>query len=255
MAKKVSVSLISHGQFSLVMHVLDDLNTHCADDIAEVILTINVDEDVSFSPEKLIFSVHILRNPSPKGFGANHNAAFRLAKGDFFCVLNPDIRLRGNPFPTLLELAGHGDVGVVAPAIIASDGSSEDSARMFPAPSELLRKAFGGKSAVHDGGGPVQEPDWIAGMFMLFPRSVFEEMGGFDERYFLYYEDVDLCARLALKGYRRLVCTDVQAVHDARRTSRRNLRYALMHLKSIFRFFSSDVYLQLHRKARQPVMR
>ncbi len=110
---------------------------------------------------------------------------------------------------------------------------------------ELMKKVAGGKSAIWSDAHPVSSPDWIAGMFMLFPRSVFEELHGFDERYFLYYEDVELCARLALAGYKRLVCSDVTVVHDARRSSHGSLRYAVMHLKSIIRFFSSNVYYQI----------
>jgi hypothetical protein len=250
MNNRISISLISHGQCSLVKHVLDDLKTHCANDIAEVTLTINVDEDVSFSPEELIFPVHILRNSSPKGFGANHNAAFRQARGDYFCVLNPDIRLTENPFPALVALADQPGAGVVAPRIVNSAGQREDSARRFPTPFELLGKILGGRSAAVPDTFGVSAPDWVAGMFMLFPTAVFREMNGFDERYFLYYEDVDLCARLALAGYKRLVCPDVRVVHDARRSSHRDARYAVMHLQSILRFFSSDVYRQVKKLQR-----
>jgi N-acetylglucosaminyl-diphospho-decaprenol L-rhamnosyltransferase len=85
-------------------------------------------------------------------------------------------------------------------------------------------------------------------MFMLFPREIFKEIGGFDERYFLYYEDVDLCARLTLAGYRILLCNTVSAIHDARRSSHKNLRYMRLHLLSIIRFFFSDVYRQLRQR-------
>lgn len=251
MSKSISISLISHGQFSLARHVLGDLQSCCVGDIAEVILTINVDESVTLPPEHFAFPVRVLRNPSPKGFGANHNAAFRHATGDFFCVLNPDIRLTVNPFPALLALEGQNGVGVVAPRIVNAAGEREDSARRFPTPIELLGKAFGGRSASVPDASGVSAPDWVAGMFMLFPRSVFEEIGGFDERYFLYYEDVDLCARLALAGYKRLVCMDARIVHDARRSSHRNLRYAIMHLRSILRFFSSDVYRRVRELPRR----
>ena len=72
---------------------------------------------------------------------------------------------------------------------------------------------------------------------MLFPRTVFEQLGGFDETYFLYYEDVDLCARLRKLGYRVGYCADVSVVHDARRASHRNLSYLRRHLASMARFF------------------
>lgn len=251
MNKSISISVVSHRQFALVAELLDDLREHCSADIVEVILTINIDEPVSLTQENLPFSVLILRNSLPKGFGANHNAAFKIATGDYFCVLNPDIRLKENPFPVLIALAQKSGVGVVAPKVVNTAGLREDSARRFPKPSELLRKALGGKSEVVTDTADVSAPDWMAGMFMLFPAPVFRAMGGFDERFFLYYEDVDLCARLALAGYKRLVCPDVAVVHDARRTSHRRLRYAAMHVRSILRFFFSDVYRKV-RKLSQP---
>jgi len=246
MKNSITVSIVSHNQFLLVEKLLDDLSAHCAHDISDVILTINVEEHVS-DVSVYNFPVQIIKNCTPHGFGVNHNAAFKQARGAFFCVLNPDIRLTMNPFPTLLDLIHHSNVGVVAPRVVNNSGQREDSERRFPTPWELMKKIAGGKSAVWSDAHPVSSPDWIAGMFMLFPRSVFEELHGFDERYFLYYEDVDLCARLALAGYKRLVCSDVTVVHDARRSSHGNLRYAPMHLKSIFRFFFSDAYREIRK--------
>ena len=88
-------------------------------------------------------------------------------------------------------------------------------------------------------------PDWVGGMFMLFPSRVFREVGGFDTGYFLYYEDVDLCARLTLRDYRVVLCHEVSVIHVARRTSHANLRYLLWHISSALRFFLSPVYRQL----------
>jgi GT2 family glycosyltransferase len=245
--KSVSISIVCHGQWSIASFLMTDLQNICSDVIKEVILTFNIDEKFDFNEYEFSFPVRIIHNKFPLGFGANHNAAFKLAKGDFFCVLNPDIRLTMNPFPALLELAHNSNVGVVAPRVVNNLGQREDSERRFPTPLELMKKAAGGNSAVWSDAHAVSSPDWIAGMFMLFPRSVFEKIHGFDERYFLYYEDVDLCARLALAGYKRLVCSGVTIVHDARRSSHGNLRYAFMHLKSIFRFFFSDVYRQIRK--------
>jgi GT2 family glycosyltransferase len=247
MTDLISVSITSHHQMHLVKHLLSDLQTHCSAEHVEIILTRNIPETLDFNPGELTLPIRLVDNPFPKGFGANHNAAFKIAAGDYFCVLNPDIRLKENPFPALIALAKQTGIGVVAPRIVNTAGLREDSARRFPTPSELLRKAIGGKSKIVTDATDVSAPDWIAGMFMLFPRSVFEELQGFDERYFLYYEDVDLCARLALAGYKRLVCSDVTVVHDARRSSHGNLRYAAMHLQSIFRFFFSDVYRRVRK--------
>ena len=76
-------------------------------------------------------------------------------------------------------------------------------------------------------------------MFMLFRSSTFAEIGGFDAAYRLYYEDVDLCARLRLKGYDVRLAPKAIVTHLARRSSHRNPRYAVWHLRSMLRFFTS----------------
>ena len=75
-------------------------------------------------------------------------------------------------------------------------------------------------------------PDWVGGMFMLFSREMFSAIRGFDERYFLYYEDVDLCARLTLRGYKVCLTPKSKVIHQAQRTSHRNLRYLRWHLSA-----------------------
>lgn len=250
MKKCISISLVSHGQFSLAEQLLKDLNAHCLHEEIEVILTINTDEAVSLPTLNYGFPIRVVRNPRPKGFGANHNSAFKLAEGDVFCVINPDIRLNLDPFRTLLDFTHQTDIGVVAPLVLNPSGEREDSARCFPTCWELVCKLFGARSVFCPDISGVFFPDWVAGMFMLFPSHVFKKMNGFDERYFLYYEDVDLCARLALAGYKRLVCSDVTVMHDARRSSHRDLRYASMHFRSMLRFFSSDVCRRIQRLQR-----
>jgi hypothetical protein len=86
--------------------------------------------------------------------------------------------------------------------------------------------------------------DWIAGMFMLFPAAVFAKLGGFDEAYFLYYEDVDLCSRLRAQGREVLVSSGVSVIHDARRASHRNPKYLRWHLSSMLRFFLHHFFRQ-----------
>ena len=233
----ISVSVISHAQGGLVGHLFDDLARHCASTV-DVVLTLNVPERLAFDPADFAFPVRVIENPTPRGFGANHNAAFGVASHEFFCVLNPDIRLRADPFPALLNCLNDTTIGVVGPRVLSTDGHLEDSARSFPTPLSIFAKAMHGKrtiaNAAQEGG---YYPDWVAGMFMLFRREAFEQVGGFDEGYFLYYEDADICARLGRPGYRVGYCTDASVIHDARRTSRRNIRYALWHLSSMLRFF------------------
>jgi N-acetylglucosaminyl-diphospho-decaprenol L-rhamnosyltransferase len=244
---QISISIVSHKQGMLVKNLLDDLRAHC-DTTLEVILTINVKEDLPFDVAEFGFPIRVVTNASQRGFAANHNAAFKLAKAVYFCVLNPDIRLERNPFPALIGVLADPVVGAVAPLIVGPSGQVEDSARRFPTPVSILKKALFG---VHRPEYAIADtpffPDWIAGMFLVFRSEVFRLASGFDERYFLYYEDVDLCWRLRRRGYRAALVPSVCAIHDARRESHQNARYLVWHASSMLLFFARHVLASTER--------
>jgi N-acetylglucosaminyl-diphospho-decaprenol L-rhamnosyltransferase len=230
----VSISIVSHRHGALLPGLFKDIE-RCKD--VEVLLTINVPESLAFTESEFRFPLRILRSAVPRGFGANHNAAFRQARGSHFCVLNPDIRLDANPFPVLIDALARDQAGVVAPKIVNSQGQVENNARRFPSLSVVLRKALTGVQAHdYDIAGEPLHADWVAGMFMLFRSEVFREIGGFDERYFLYYEDVDLCLRLRRRGQAAMLEPRAVARHDARRASHRDARHFLWHARSLARF-------------------
>lgn len=245
-APEISISVVSHLQLDLVSQLLDDLAAHCQDVHFELILTLNLAEELPFALERFPYPIQLIRNSTPKGFGANHNQAFSQGTGRFFCVLNPDIRFNSNPYGVLLACIENPVLGVAAPQVLGPDGFVEDSARLFPSPLKILGKFFkinrGPDYAFSEL--PLY-PDWVGGMFMLFPREIFSRLGGFDERYFLYYEDVDLCARMRLLGYRALLCPQALVVHHAQRSSHANFKYLRWHLRSMTRFFLSPVYWRL----------
>ena len=234
----ISISIVSHNQGDLVKLVLDDLAKIFESTKFEVILICNLPEVLPFSIKDYTFPLKIFINEQIIGFGSNHNKAFSFSSGNWFCVVNPDIRLFSDPFPKLLELMTIENVAVAAPLIIAQNGNVEDSARIFPTPFNLLAKLFG----FHDGRYSITvdfevfQADWVGGMFMFFRSADFKLVGGFDQSYFLYYEDVDICARLWQSGKTILVNPRVSVIHDARRSSRRRLRYIIWHLTSMGRY-------------------
>jgi GT2 family glycosyltransferase len=82
--------------------------------------------------------------------------------------------------------------------------------------------------------------DWVAGMFILIKKDVFNELSGFDDkRFFMYFEDVDLCRRVNNKGYSIIYDPSQHVVHDARRASRKNLKHIIWHITSMFRYFTN----------------
>lgn len=246
--KSISISIVSHGHGSILPALLEDIARLGRTD-TEVILTCNVPEALPFREGDFPFDLRVLRNEAVAGFGENHNRAATCARGRYLCIVNPDVRLHADPFPRLLAALADPDVGAVAPVAYDSVGVLQDNARHFPTVGSLLKKALSREWRPEYV--PEEEPfeaDWIAGLFMMFRTDEFRAAGGFDENYFLYYEDVDLCARLRASGFRVVAEPRARIVHDADRRSWRDPHTALIHLKSMLRFLSSD-----ERRTRVPL--
>jgi len=249
----ISISIVSHGQVQLLAKTLQDLSAFAGQQSFEVLLTLNIPEVLAFVPGDFPFPVHVISNPSPKGFGANHNGAFRKASGEWFCVMNPDIRLPCNPFPLMLAEIERHEGAVIAPLTMSPLGHCEDSVRRFPTLLSLARKALGAGNGRYDyaPGDATFTADWVGGMLMLFKVNAYRRVGGFDEGFFLYYEDVDICARLWRMGGKVLACPGAAVIHEAQRTSRRKARYMRWHASSMARYFAK-YWLRLPRASEAP---
>lgn len=233
----VRLSMVSHGQAQLANRFLADLDL--TNEVSELVVTENIPEPGLILPTGM--PARLLYNALPKGFAGNHNQAFEGNTERFFCVANPDIRLLSNPFPGLLSAMQDPRVGLVAPLVMCPAGRPEDNARRFPTPWNLTLKLFG----TDDGryhlpaaiGSSPQPVEWVAGMFLLFRAEAFRDVGGFDAKFHLYYEDVDICARLWKSGWKVMCDPGVTVVHEAQRASRHNLRYMSWHAASMARYF------------------
>lgn len=209
----------------------------------DIVLTSNVPESLSDEDVQVPNVTHI-KNRHVRGFGGNHNAALLSSKTKYVCVGNPDLRLLYDPFPELMKcMADDDDVGVVAPLIVNSAGELEDNIRKFPTPLSVVKKFLKkDDSSYKITNNDAFEVDWAAGMFLFFRTDAFRAVGGFDDDYFMYYEDVDICARLWQAGWKVAVCPSVKVVHDAQRTSHQKFRYLYWHLSSMIRFFSKHIW-------------
>jgi N-acetylglucosaminyl-diphospho-decaprenol L-rhamnosyltransferase len=234
----VSLSVVSHGQGHIVRHLLHDLRS-LVDVTHEIILTINIPEDTGFLAEFADLPITLIRNAAAKGFGANHNAAFVRSAGACFAVVNPDIRAPGLRMQPLLETIATLRAGACAPAVHSPQGTLEDSARRFPSLSGLFsRTVLKRRGPDYCWTDEPQPVDWVAGMFVVFRREAFAQIGGFDERFFMYLEDVDICRRLLQRGWPTVVQPAVTVVHDARRASHRSLQHLRWHVTSVVRYLT-----------------
>jgi N-acetylglucosaminyl-diphospho-decaprenol L-rhamnosyltransferase len=162
-----------------------------------------------------------------------------LAEGRYFCVLNPDIELPKNPFPILLSEMSDRHIGLVAPRVIGPDGNLEDTMRSFLTPWSMLKRLTRYDSGAYfiKPGQTTFNPDWVAGMFMLFRNDAFAQVHGFDQHYFMYCEDTDICTRLWKSGFEIVGCPRATVIHNAQRASHKALRHLSWHLRSMFRYF------------------
>lgn len=234
--RNVTLSVVSHRQNALVNQLLEDIQRCCADRVA-LVVTENIPDPMPLETSALSCPVQRIANDRVKGFGANHNAAFRHCRTPWFCVANPDIRLPADPFASLIAAFDDPAVAAAGPVVRSPAGTIEDSARRFPTAGSLLKKVLAEKRQPDYPAdqGPLRV-DWLAGMFLLFRADAYRSVDGFDEAYFLYYEDVDICHRLRLGGAAIVYEPRAEVIHDARRASRRDARLALHHLASILRF-------------------
>lgn len=238
----MALSVVSHGQGELVRALLADLRP-VAEAGARIVVTLNLPEDESFLTDAGP-GLLVLRNASPLGFGANHNQAFQhIGEADRFVILNPDIRCNAAVFKDLLIATDAPDAGVYAPRVRSCEGLIEDSARRHPSLSRILHRALrrmrGQRTTPDyqlDGNQPIVV-DWAAGMFLMLPRAVFAEVGGFDEHFFMYLEDADICRRIDLLGRPTRVLPWIDVVHDARRATSKSMKHLRWHIASMVRYF------------------
>lgn len=248
----LTISIVSHGHGAMVDELLADLAATRGASKDHIVLTLNKEGESFDASRHDGLRLTVLRNAAPKGFGANHNAAFAHCRTPWFVVLNPDIRMAGgDPLAVLLERLASlksSNVGVIAPRIVSPSGQAEDSVRPNLTFLSLFRRVVLRDRSVAEQNSVAQRPGrffWLAGMFLVINAEAFKEIHGFDERFRLYCEDYDLSARLYLRGRLLIVDRSVSVVHDARRSSHRSLRYLAWHVTSLLRVWCSSAFWRI----------
>jgi len=142
-----------------------------------------------------------------RGYAAANNVGIKASSGRYVALLNPDTVLHDDLFTMLVRwLDDHPDVGAVGPQLIQPNGEPQPySYGAAPSPWYMLRRVWGHMRGgyLHGWHGNVpQDVDWVAGTCLVVRRSALNQIGGLDERFFLYWEDVDLGMRLCQAGWR-----------------------------------------------------
>jgi GT2 family glycosyltransferase len=239
---KVSAVVVTHGPSP----GLDGCLTALAPQVDELVVIANLP-----LAAKLPAGARLVENERPVGFGANANRGVAETSGDLVVLANPDTEPAADAVAVLRDfVAGHDRCGIAAPQLRYPDGRWQPSRRRFPTvagtlvrrtPLRYVFRPFERQRRHYLLDERPREPapsDWMLGAFWLVRRSMFEELGGFDERFRLYGEDIELCYRAAKAGWERwyvpaaIVIHEYAAVIDRRFLTRRTL----WHWRGVARF-------------------
>lgn len=251
-APDLSVIVVSHGHEPLLRVCLNSLHPALEGLSTEILLVDNLPTGAMAGVlAGLPRPVRLLENAQPRGFAANVNLAAATATGTYLFILNPDTEHRaGQLHQALRFLADRPEIGMLGCTLLNADGTPQQSFRRFPNLAFLLAKVFGvrywpwqpaffrHREMVGVRPDTPHSVDWVFGAAMLLRRSVFDQVGGMDEEFRLYYEDVDLAWRLRQAGLQTWVFTALCFLHAHQRTSaRRPLgREWRWHVRSAARF-------------------
>ncbi len=219
----ISILIVSWNVRDLLLACLAALPDAVADATYEVILVDNASRDGTVDAVREAFpQVQIIANQENRGFTGGNNQALALARGRSLLLLNPDTRpLPGSIAELHHFLQSHPDVGAVGPRLWYGDGSPQPNRRRFPTLSTLFTEStiiqhylpglplFAHYIMADQPDDQVQEVDWLVGAALMVRREVYQQVGGLDESFFMYSEELDWCRRIKAAGWR--ICYDPAA--------------------------------------------
>jgi N-acetylglucosaminyl-diphospho-decaprenol L-rhamnosyltransferase len=255
----LSVIIVSHAHESMLRQCVTSLCPAFEGLAAELIVVDNLDRgQIGPCVENLPVPVRIISNVAPCGLARNVNQAAAFARGRYLLILNPDIRMHSGRWRDAIDFLGRNDsVGLLGCELLDPDGTRQQSFRQFPSLGVVALRAlavdrwpwrprFYREAIMHEVSSdhPI-EVGWVFGACLLLSRAVFDQVGGMDERFRLYYEDVDLCYRIRRSGLAIVLLPQIVLHHEHQRTSARRpfSQQWRWHAASLVRFFCKHRYL------------
>jgi N-acetylglucosaminyl-diphospho-decaprenol L-rhamnosyltransferase len=212
----ISVSIVNTNSRELLLACLASLEAHIGPSV-EVVVLDNASEDGSADAVRARFpGVRVIAQPFRAGFGANHNTVIRATGGRYVYVLNEDTTSSDWAFDRMAaRMDAQTRLGALGPRVVYPGGRLQDSAWRFPTPgvSALGLLSLGKAGVKQSGGSEARAVDWVMGAALLLRRDALEQVGLFDEGFFLYSEETDLCLRLRRAGWSVEYFPEVTVVH------------------------------------------
>ncbi len=210
----LTVSIVNHNGRETLMPLLAALERERAE---EIVVLDNASEDGSVAAVRERFpDVRLIEQPFRAGFGANHNRVIRETSGRYVLLLSHDAEPEPGALAALVAFAdAHPRAAAIAPRLRFPDGNLQANAWRFPSPGAAVlgTLTLGRVGVVQSGGEEPRRVDWAMGAALLLRREALDEVGLFDEGYFMFSEETDLCLRLARAGWETWLVPGAVVVH------------------------------------------
>lgn len=235
------ISIVNHNHNDQIINLLEDLSNQVLIEKFLIIITNNLNSEAQHINDFKKLNIFFINNTVPYGFSKNHNNAFKIIKSNIFIVLNPDIRIKDNRFLLKsINIINNNNCDLLVPTIYNNDDSIADSIRNNITPISILLRFFISKSKRNLFNN--KKFVWFGGMCMILRSDTFSKINGFDEKFYLYCEDYDLCARMFTQNYFLYYCGDISLTHIGSRASHKNIKYFCFHIKSLILVWLSFVF-------------
>jgi N-acetylglucosaminyl-diphospho-decaprenol L-rhamnosyltransferase len=220
----ISVVIVNYNTRHLLDELFSGLKQACEGIAVQIIVVDNASKDQSVELLRSCYpDVELIANASNVGFGRANNQALPLLRGKYVLLLNTDAFVAPDTLrKTVACMETHPDCGVLGVRLVGRDGVLQPSCRYFPTPWNGFLAALGlgrwfpSVRMIDDmdwDHASLRECDWVPGCYYLMRRAVIDQVGLFDPRYFLYYEEVDHCRAVKQAGWKVLYFPDTQVIH------------------------------------------
>ncbi|QQG52623.1 MAG: glycosyltransferase family 2 protein [Candidatus Falkowbacteria bacterium] len=213
---KFSLVIINYKTFDLTKACLESLFLLPNQNNLEIILIDNASNDGSIEKLETEFGpkVKIIKNKQNLGFAGANNQGAAIASGEFLIFLNSDTIIKEDFLNTCADILNNNPkIGIISPRLKLPDGEDQKAAfGIFPTWVNLLTQKTKNEAQL-DKHNDFLISDWVSGCALMISQKLFQEIGGWDDHFFLYYEDIDICKKASLKGYQSAVALKTNIIH------------------------------------------
>ncbi len=248
----ISIAIVTYNNSKIIKKCLNSIFKNINNTNFEIIIVDNGSSDNTVEIiENNFKNIKLIQNNKNIGFGAAHNIAIKLGRGKYHLVLNPDVIFTENSVEKLVNFMEENlDVGLVSPKIVYPDGTTQYLCKRLPCLFDLAIRRFTPRFIQNlfkkridyfemreTGYNKIMEVPYLSGSIMLFRKNILAKIGGFDEDYFMYFEDADITRKIS-EISRAVFYPHTSVIHLWQRDSHKNIKLFFVSLISTIKYFN-----------------